>query len=200
MTYEVQQTRWDRIVRRVTGSVGPGSRVSETISELMPVLDIERVPAELLLLGGTQICMGQTNTAAVVAQFSQSMIRNPLDSNTIITVTQAVVHSATAQFARAGPTLNVFAVAGTQAIRDGRVGLLQPPVGVVLSDSLLVSGPLFFRFFLDGTQDSVLKDPNDLAVLAPGTAFSVSNTGTDADLQVGWMWRERPAEPSELQF
>ena len=55
--FEVQQNRWDQLIRRVSGSIGPGSRVSETLSELLPVMDVERVPGELLRLMGTDVAM-----------------------------------------------------------------------------------------------------------------------------------------------
>ena len=200
MTYEVQQTRYDRIIRRVTGSIGPGSCVSESISELFPMVDVERVPAELLLLGGTQLAMGQTRTAAAAALFAQSMLRNPAGSGNIITVTQVAIFSPTAQQARAGLTLNTLANAGTKTIRDGRRGPAGQPVGDVLEEGLLVAGPLFFRFQLNGTDTYILEADNALAVLPPGTAYEVSSGLANADLNVGWMWRERPAEESELSL
>ncbi len=200
MTYEVQQTRWDRIIRRVSGSIGPGSRVSETISEIFPMINLEDVPAELLLLGGTQICMGQTGTAGVAAEFAQSMIRNPGASGNIITVTQVIVRADAATAGTAGMTENTFATAGTQQIRDARAGVLGVPVGQCLSDSLGAVSPTFFRYFMNGTEDAILRDDNGLAVLPPGTAFSVGNLTANIGLSVGWMWRERPAEESELSL
>jgi len=200
MTFEVQQTRWDRIVRRVSGSIGPGSRVSETLSELFPVMDVERVPAELLLLGGTQICIGTVSQVAVAAQFAQQMLRNPGGSGNIVTVTQVAIFSSVAQRARAGLTLTTFATAGTQTIRDGRRGPGGVPVGQILTDSLLVAGPLFYQYSLNGADSFVLKDENGVAVLPPGTAFAVSNGIANADMTTGWMWRERPAEESELSL
>ena len=200
MTFEVQQTRWDRIIRRASGSIGPGSRVSETLSELFPVLDVERVPGELLILGGTQIAIGQTTTAPSAALIPGSMIRNPGGSGNLITITQVVIVSTTAQPGVAGPTLNTFPTAGTQTIRDTRRGPAGKPVGQALSDNALVPGPIFFRFPLNGSDPFVLKDDNGVAVLVPGTAFAVGCTVANTDLQVGWMWRERPAEESELSL
>jgi len=200
MTYEVQQTRWDRIVRRVSGSIGPGSRVSETLSELFPVLDVERVPAELLLLGGTQLGMGQVTIEPLAANFPQAMLRNPGGSGNIITVTQVAIFSSTAQLARAGPTLTTFATAGTQVVRDTRRGPLGIPVGQVFADNLLVAGPLFWRYQLNGIDSFILKDPNDVAVLAPGSAFAVGCGTVNTNLRVSFMWRERPAEESELSL
>ena len=201
MTYEVQQTRWDRIIRRVSGSIGPGSRVSETISELFPMLDVENVPGELLLLGGTQLCCGQTTTGAGGAGFfTQSMLRNPGGSNALITITQVVIHSSTNQVMQCGPTLNTYANAGTQTIRDTRRFPPGEPVGRALHDTLLAVGSSFFTIRAQASVPFVLKDPNGVAVLAPGTAFSVSSTVANGNLIIGWLWRERPAEESELQF
>lgn len=200
MTYEVQQTRWDRIIRRVSGSLGPGSRVSETISELFPMIDIENVPGELLLLGGTQISMGETTQSATVANVAQSMLRNPADSKNLLTLTQMVIFSGTAQIISLGPTLNVFANAGAEVIRDTRRGPAEPPVGLLLSGIALAPAPNFFRMRLNGTQHIVFKDRNGIAVIAPNSAFAISCNTVNTDLFVGYMWRERPAEESELQF
>jgi len=198
MTYEVQQTRYDRIIRRVTGSIGPGSRVSESISELFPMVDVENVPGELLLLGGTQICMGATIEVPAVARFPLSMVRNPGGSNALITVTQVVMHSPTSMEVNAGPTLNTFPNAGQQTIRDTRRGPAGQPVGQALSDSSLVIGPLFHRLAVTAGEALIWSDDNGLAVLAPGTAFAVGGLVTNTELAVGWLWRERPAEQSEL--
>jgi len=200
MTYEVQQTRYDRIIRRVTGSIGPGSRVSESISELFPMVDVERVPGELLLLGGTQICMGRVSISALAANFSLAMLRNPGLSENIITITQVRFFTSTAQSMGLGPTLNTFPVSGNQAVRDTRRGPAGETVGQVLEDRALVTGVDFFRARANGTDDTVIEDPNGVAVLVPGTAFSVSCRTVNTNLIIGFLWRERPAEQSELSL
>jgi len=200
MTYEVQQTRYDRIIRRVTGSIGPGSRVSESISELFPMVDVERVPAELLLLGGTQLCMGEASPGPLAANFGQAMIRNPGGSGNLITVTQLAIATATAQIIGLGITENTLSTAGSQQIRDARRGPAGVPVGVCLEERLLVTGPVFYRFDAIADETYTMKDLNDIAVLAPGTALSVTTTTVNTSLRVGFLWRERPAEESELSL
>ena len=200
MTFEVQQTRWDRIIRRVSGSIGPGSRISETLSDLFPVIDVERVPSELLLLGGTQVCMGQIETPAVASNFALAMLRNPGDSKALITVTLVVVSSNTPQQANAGVTLNTFGTAGTQTIRDTRRGPAGMPVGQVLGENSVVIGPNFFRYIVGSNASTFLEDRNDIAVLAPGSAFAVGGTASNSTFRAAFFWRERPAEESELQF
>lgn len=198
MTFEVQQTRWDRIIRRVSGSIGPGSRVGETLSELFPVLDVERVPAELLLLGGTRLAMGSLRVVAAGANFAQVMLRNPGGSGQLITVTEVRISSPTSQRFVIGPTQNTFTVPGNQAIADTRE-FPNDPTGQVLGDALLVFGASFWQpFLLD--QEIVVQPPDALAVLAPGTALSVSASVSTSDVTVSFLWRERSAEESELRI
>ncbi len=48
MGQELQQNRYDQLIRRVGGIIGPGSKVVEALGELFPVIDVENVPGELL--------------------------------------------------------------------------------------------------------------------------------------------------------
>jgi len=200
MTYEVQQTRWDRIVRRVTGSVGPGSRVSETISELMPVMDIERVPGELLILGGTQIVMGSSRAAAVALTFPYVTVLNPVDSGNILMISSVQLFSDANQLLALFITENVAPVAGTQTIRDGRRSLAAQPIGQARVDNNLVAGGIRGGLRLEAGTPFFWHDPNGLAVLSPGTQFQISGSIVNTSLEAGWLWRERPAEESELSF
>jgi len=200
MTYEVQQTRWDRILRRVTGSVGPGSRVSETISELMPVLDVERVPAELLLLGGTQIVIGHSTAPAIAATFAAVSVLNPVASGNIITITSVQLWNSNIDRLNVSLTENVLPSAGTQAIRDGRRGVTGIPVGRALFDNPLVAGGVRGQIRINADEPIFWSDENSIAVLVPGTALLITAENLFSALEANWMWRERPAEESELQF
>lgn len=200
MTYEVQQTRWDRVVRRVTGSVGPGSRVSESISELMPVMDIERVPAELLILGGTQVVMGSSRAGAVAATFPHVSVRNPLESGNILTISSVQLFSTASQLLNIALSENVLPVAGTQEIRDGRRGVTSEPVGRSEIDNPLVVGPAGGTLRLQALEPFLWFDPNGIAVLPPGISLIISANQVNTSLEAGWLWRERPAEESELSL
>jgi len=202
MTYEVQQTRWDRIVRRVSGSIGPGSRVSETLSELFPVLDVERVPPELLILGGTHMAQGRTDEVGIAANVQQAMLRNPGQSGTIITLTRITVQSSTPQDIFLGPTLNTFANANPVAFVDTRIfGAGNNPVGQVLDGIALVSAPDFYRMRSGAASAYEVYEPQAaIAVLGPGTAYAVSGSSLNTQMSVTFDWRERPAEESELSL
>ena len=201
MTYEVQQTRWDRIIRRVSGSIGPGSRVSETLSELFPVLDVERVPGELLLLGGTGIAQGGGTLQAAAGERATAQLFNPLDSNVLITVTKVYVAFVLGGTLRWGTSLvNRGGVISTQVFRDTRRILPTTPVGVIGQTSAAASAT--------GTNQSrvlpdvpfLLKDENGIAVLAPGSGFDIGTNTVVDSIFYSFYWRERPAEESELSL
>ena len=201
MTYEVQQTRWDRLIRRVSGSIGPGSRVSETISELFPVLDVERVPGELLLLGGTNLMVGGVSQAAVAAMSSQTQIFNPIDSGHLVIPTTILIYSATAQQIFFGLVALALATLPTNPrTRDSRLGVLNSGVGELRTDTNAAIQPTIARVFVGVNETFVLSDPNGLAILAPNSGLQFATTNLNTTLQMTVFWRERAAQESELQF
>ncbi|KKK68551.1 hypothetical protein LCGC14_2942920 [marine sediment metagenome] len=200
MAYEVQQTRWDRIIRRVSGSIGPGSRVSETLSELFPVLDVENVPAELLMLGGSRLAIGRTSQAPVAAQFNHSMLRNPGDSGLIITVYEIRFSSTTAQVIQCGLTLNTFTVGGSKQFADSRLGATNLPTGEIRIVTGAEVGPDFTRFNVTPETDTIWRPPLAIAVLGPASAVALQCGTANTQLTVSYFWKERSAEEAELQF
>jgi len=201
MTYEVQQTRWDRIIRRVSGSIGPGSRVSETISELFPMIDVERVPGELLILGGTQLCNGGGFLTAEVGVSPKGMIFNPEGSGHLITVTSVYAASGGSGNMRWGTTVvQFFPVISTQVFRDTRSLAPALPVGQIsqLGEVALASGTNQTRVL--GSTTLKLEDPNGIAVLAPGSGFEIGPNNQNQTFAFSFYWRERPAEESELNL
>lgn len=202
MTYEVQQTRWDRLIRRVSGSIGPGSRVSETISELFPVLDVESVPGELLLLSGTSLCQGAVAVTGAIGEIPNAILFNPPGSGHLVTITQISVASdqtdrirfAVSQTAAGAQNL-------TERFREGR--LITPttlPVGQVrnLSNPSQIAQQVDFKVVADVT--TFISDENGLAVLSPDTKLSVGSITATATIHVTFWWRERQAQEAELQF
>ena len=201
MTYEVQQTRWDRLIRRVSGSIGPGSRVSETISELFPVLDVESVPGELLLLSGTSICHGAASATGAAGELPNVILSNPDGSGHLITITKLSVggSSGAVRFALAQGIPG--AAVNTQRFREGRlISAVTLPVGVVrtLSNASQLAQQVEFPTL--GNTTVFVEDENGLAVLAPNTSLSVAHTTTTATITVTFWWRERVAQESELAF
>ena len=165
------------------------------------MIDVENVPAELLLLMGSRLCLGGDNLGQPGATFfNQAMLRNPGDSGVIITLLEARVSSNSgAQRYVWGPTLNTLATVEPTAFTDTRV-FGEGTVGQVRSEALLVVGPNFGSGRSPNNQDLILNVPRGLAVLAPGTAFEVSTTVADTAFGFAFSWLERVAEPSELNL
>ena len=200
MTYEVQQTRWDRIIRRVSGSIGPGSRVSETISELFPVMDVERVPGELLFLGGTKLGLGGTQIVGIAKAGIQ--LFNPVNSGNLVTVEEVHISVGWGETQQIflGITPTAFPIdTGLAFVRDTREGISIETVAQLRTDTSAVA-TLNMSIRVLANTDAIINPRNGVAVLAPGTGVSIVNTINVNVLNVTFFWRERPAEQSELQF
>ncbi len=201
MTYEVQQTRWDRIIRRVSGSIGPGSRVSETISELFPMIDVERVPGELLILGGTRIANGGGNIFSIAAEFPFAQLFNPIDSGHLITVTGLNVScNVLTTFIWGNSTNQRGALIGTELFRDTRDLTPAMPVGSISQESNVVQAAATNQSRQLASTPFKIEDPNGVSVLAPGTGLEIGGVTANSQLFYSFYWRERPAEQSELSL
>lgn len=201
MGYEVQQTRWDRIVRRVSGSIGPGSRVSETLSELFPVLDVENVPGELLLLGGTALCFGGGILTSAAGESPTAQLLNPGNSGQLLTLTSVQFGTTASSTVRYGVS---FAAVGTdiqsQLFRDTRRFSPAVPSGQVRTRSSVTQVVATMQTRILGNAGLVLEDPNGVCVLAPGSGFEIGIPDLASTIFFGFNWRERPAEESELSL
>ena len=204
MPSELQQNRYDQMIRRVGGIVGPGSKVSEALTELFPTIDVERVPGELLLLGGTMLGFGGSLITAAVAQFPEFQLFNPAKSGKLVTLTTVKVSSSATQVIR----MNVENVAlgggiGTEKFRDLRLGVGaptgQPTANVRTASSVALPGN-FASFRISVGAGETLSDDNGLFVLAPGTGVNFGGTGANSTLEFLLFWRERVAEQSELNL
>ncbi len=198
---ELQQNRYDQLMRRLGDLKGPGSKVSEVLTELFPVVDVERVPSELLALMGTRVAWGRVIVAAVAAQNSRAQLFNPAGSGKLITVTRLYPRVTVLDAVEMG-TLGV-ALANLSAVsryRDSRFGTTLQPVGQLREDTNVGATPATFRFNAQITESLPIDDENDIAVLSPGFGLVVSTASVNIGLVVSFMWRERTAEPSELNF
>ncbi len=198
---EILQSRYDQLVRRVGDLKGPGSKVDDVISELLPIIDVENMPAELLLLMGTRLAIGEADLSpGGVGTFGQAMLRNPPNSGAIITILEIRTGTDQQQEMVAGPTLTTYPDAQPSAFVDTRI-FPEPTVGQVLSDNtLLVPGSTFYRFRLLSGREVVWKRSKGIAVIAPATAFSVSVTNDATNFNCSFLWTERVAQPSELNL
>jgi len=198
---ELQQNRYDQTLRRVGAMIGGGSKVSEVLSELFPVLDVERVPGELLLLGGTRLCQGAAIVTGAAGERARIQVFNPIDSGTLVTVSSVRISTLTIQNIRWATTETALTTGlGTEVFRDRRLPLLGRPVGAIRTDSTVAAtGAHGLARMLASVMYS-LEDPNAVAVLAPGSGFEVGADTVATAVVATFYWRERVAEASELSL
>ena len=201
MTSDLQQTRYDQLVRRVGGIIGPGSKVAEALSELFPMIDVENVPSELLLLSGTRLGVGSALLVGVVAETPKIQLFNPAESNQLVTVTAIIASTGAVEVIEIDSTsVAIGAAVGGENFRDTRLGVATTTVAQVrvLSDAGGLPGTIRYRVL--GNVPNALIVPNDIAVLAPGTGLTVGLEAQDGLLYVTFFWRERLALESELNL
>jgi len=199
MGHELQQTRYDQLIRRVGGIIGPGSKVAEALSELFPVLDVENVPGELLLLGQTQLCIGSSSLTAAAAEQARVQVFNPAGSGKLVTVSTTVFSTVTAQELRwASNNTALTTGVGTQVFRDRRLVGTSRPTAQIRTDSTVAQTDAHGQTRILANTPYQINDENSVAVLPPGAGFEVGTTVVNTQLHVTFFWRERVALESEL--
>ncbi len=201
MTSELQTPRYDQIIRRVGGIIGPGSKVSEALSELFPVLDVENPPGELLFLGGWIPGHGSVSVLGSAGQSGRAQLFNPVGSGKIVIVSTALVGSANTQIIRG--TVNQTALTsgvGTELSRDGRLRTSSRPVAQIRSDDTVALTDATLQFTLLANTTLRLTDPNGLAILPPGSGYEFGTSLFATIIRASFIWRERVALESELLF
>lgn len=198
---EIQQNRWDQLVRRAANIVGGGSQVNDTLNELFPVIDVERVPGELLFLSGMRLGMCSSRLLASAAENNHHQLFNPVGSGMLVVITQMLVGAVTAQRMRAAVVSGALVDAvGNEVLRDTRLGVGAAPVAQNRSDQSAGGLGAIMEFFVEQNKTLSLEDQNGLFVLFPGTGVQCTTTIVNTQTLVGWWWRERVFEPAEENF
>jgi len=196
---ELQQNRYDQLLRRVGDLKGPGSKVNDVLQELFPTLDVENVPGELLFLMGTRVGWAGTSKTPTAGKKAGIQLFNPANSGQLITISSVVCSgSGTTTFSFGLVNSTLATNTGIPRHRDGRVGV--GPAGVALLRTAPdIVGPIAGSFRVTGNASFTLNDTNSVCILAPGIGLTFSG-GTDININVTFFYRERIAEPSELTF
>jgi len=196
---ELNQNRYDQLLRRVGDLKGPGSKVNDVLQELFPTLDVENVPGELLALMGTRIGWAGTSKNPTAGKKPAIQLFNPVNSGMVVVVSTVLVGSDAINFMTWGLTPLALATnTGIPRFRDSRLG--SGPAGVAelrtSPDAVgLVGGNLRHLANVMFT----ITDLNSVAVLGPGVGLQFGGS-TDIDITVSFNYRERALEPSELSF
>ncbi len=201
MPNELQQTRYDQLVRRVGGIIGPGSKVAEALPELFPMIDVERVPGELLVLGGTRLAMGSIEVSAGPAVAATIQLFNPVDSGFLVTCSSVIVSSGSSTAVRWNiETTPLTTLSTNHAFRDGRLSGVPRPVAQIRSVETAAATTRNVQFRMLANTPYTITDGNSLAVLPPGTGLTIQDISLNQILGVTFFWRERVALQSELSF
>lgn len=201
MGQELQQGRYDQLLRRVGGIIGPGSKVSEVLGELFPVLDVESVPLELFLLMRTAVGAGGRSSGATPAMHNRIQLFNPVDSGKLITVTHVAVSANTTQEIHYG-TVDAPLATNTSVQRffDTRLGITAQPTGQIRFGVSAAIAPSVARFHTELNISTFLDSDVGIAVISPGFGFQFTTTVVNTLLRVAFRWKERAAEQSELNL
>jgi len=129
---ELQQNRYDRLLRRVGNMIGAGSMVNEALTELFPMIDVEGYQGELQQIKGTTLAMGASSLTGDAAESPKIQLFNPADSGMLITVTRILATMNNTSTFRVAPARIALADAVTTAVvRDNRNVVGSLPVGLI---------------------------------------------------------------------
>ena len=188
-------------MRRVAGIIGPGSKVGMVVSELFPMIDVERVPGELLFLMGTRIGFGGASVTAGVGETSKLQLFNPDESGKLVTVTSMWIGSDMTQILTWGiENASRGAAIGPGEFRDSRGAVAEPTSATVFFELSAPTINLTARTSVIANTALKLEDENGLFVLQPGTGVTVAPQTQVTRIDVTFFWRERVAEQSELNL
>jgi len=198
---EIQQSRYDRLLRRVADLKGPGSKVNDVLQELFPVIDVEQVPGELLFLSGTKLGWGGAQKTGDAVKKAGVQLFNPVGSGQLVTVEELVlIVSGSARRLHIGiTTITLPTNTGLALLRDTRSGSnVNTAAQVRTSGDAIATTNMSVR--LAGNTTISLSPRNGFCVLGPGTGLTVVDDSDQQTINVSFFWRERIAEPSEVNF
>lgn len=196
----INQGRYDRMLRRTTAQVGPGSKVSNALEDLFPTLEVESAPMELLRAGGWTFGTGSVARTAAAGQTNNLALFNPADSGHLIVLTKFIFYANPSADMVMGPIFTSLTGSSlTGAQRDTRDGEIKGTVGRIQHQDNAAAS-LFGLFRAVSNVNFILEDPNGIAVLAPGSGWQLHNPVVAATMRASFFWRERVAEPEELNF
>lgn len=176
--------------------------MSEVLSELFPVIDVESPPPpELYKLGGTNLVMGSHEVTPGLGQLSAVDLFNPAGSGIIATVTGFLARSDVNQTIEIVTALTALATPGPSGFqRDVRAAAIGTSVCSFNGDTNAGLATPNYRIRATTNTNRHVLDPNGIVVLLPSSGIRFISETIDAVLLISLMWRERPVEPSEVDL
>jgi len=198
---EIQQNRWDQLIRRTGNVVGGGSQVGDTLNELFPTIDVETIQQELAFLSGWQTYTAGVTSPALAANNSLHQLFNPVGSGKLIVLERLDIRSDSLQFCRyLTDAIALTNFVANPFVRDTRLPIATLPVGqirnVQQAGTVSLSGIILVQIDVN----EVIEEKKGICTLRPGTGFTFASTTQNSSITTCWWWRERNAEPAELNF
>jgi len=198
---EIQQNRWDQLVRRSGNVVGGGSQVGDTLNELFPIIDVETIQQELAFLSGWQSFTAGVTGVALAGNNHLQQLFNPVGSGKLIVLERLDIRSDSLQFCRFLTTDTALTnFVSNPFTRDTRTPIGTRPVGEIRNlqqpGTVSLSGIILVQIDVN----EVIEEKKGICTLRPGTGFTFASTTQNSSITTCWWWRERNAEPAELNF
>jgi len=175
--------------------------VNDSLNELFPMIDVETQNAELAFLATWRLAFGSTLQGALAANQNVSQIFNPVDSGMLVVLERVDILTNTDQNIEYAltttPLTNFTANVG---FRDTRGVISSLPVTQLRDVQQPGSIATFGIIFALDLGTFTMEEKKGMFVLAPGTGLSFSTTTVNTSLNITYTWRERVAEPAELNF
>jgi len=198
---EIQQNRYDQLLRRVNNIVSPGSMVADALNELFPMIDVESLVMDLSFLSGTKHGIASQAFAPSAGELNHYQLFNPADSGNIITLTRVDLHTtASQQFEYDVSAAAIGTSTATHRLRDTRDAVTDQPVGQVRGVQQAGGLPTVGALFVIANTQSTIENQKGLFVLAPGTGVTFATTTNNTTATLTFQWRERVAQAAELNF
>ena len=196
----IQTARHDGLLRRLFSIKGGGSLMPESLEDAFPTLPLEGGPIELLKLAGWGLGFSGALRTSPVGQTVGWQLFNPPDSGMIVVPTRAFFTVDAQGIIFLGVTTVALATAATGRFRDTRGDASARTTALVRTGNAPASPTNAIRLRPRADIQQTIDDSDGLAVLAPGTGLTFVSVATNLTIECGFFWRERSAEPSELNF
>lgn len=194
--------RVNRAVEKLL-NIKAGPTVVDVDHRLQLVQQANTAPVEERYLQGTDRYALRFFQVAVAAQFAEFQIRNPANSNVLVTLEKATV-----EFAVAGEYL-AFEVTSTVDLAtpvtmtfqrwDRRSRAAPTVIASQTTAAALPANTSYWGIFGGAnTSADMIQTVNQEIPILPGDAFALVFSIANANGVVSMWWRERPLESSEL--
>lgn len=182
--------------------VGEGALVTGVLPDVFPTIEVEDLQTDGWGVAGWRPAMGGSDITGAVGENPIIQILNPNGSGQIAVIEWAMFGTnttGTIGFNIHDAVLTTAEV--SMRWRDRRFPTLQFPVVQIREVSQVgvpIVAPMNVR--LAANVPLIFEPPKGFMVLAPGTGFALQHVTTASRLTAQFFWRERPADPAELNI